>query len=59
MPSVSAMPTSPDSSSGRRPMRSISAMASAVAAMLIPSLTMLMASESLAPKPTASQRVVP
>ncbi len=46
------MPTAPHSSSGRRPTRSISAMASTVAPMLMAPLTRLMASESPAAQPS-------
>ncbi len=54
VPSVTAMPTEPISSSGLRPTLSISAIAISVVAMLVTEVITVMTNAWLSPNPTAS-----
>lgn len=57
VPSESAMPTEPTSSSGLRPILSITAMATKVPTMLTSALTTLMSRDRSSPNPTACHSV--
>ncbi len=58
VPSVTAMPTEPTSSSGLRPTLSTSAIAISVVAMLVTDVMTVMMNAALSPNPTASQRML-